>query len=143
MAPRPAKRLLGKHSVALLRRAQDAQRHHHLTFTFVAAPSSDLTRALRLLVRLGLVAHVRAATPRGGGPRVPRPITCTLRYWEGEPLVGVMSTPMRICSYHDLARRAKLGTGAALLLWVEGELVTARDCLERRRGGLLVATLTA
>ena len=143
MAPRPAKRLLGKHSVALLRRAQDAQRHHHLTFSFVAAPSQDLTRALRLLVRLGLVAHVRATAPQGVGPRALRHVTCTLRYWEGEPLVGVMATPMRVCSYHDLSRRAKLGTGVVLMLWVDGELVTARDCLERRRGGLLVATLTA
>ena len=143
MAPRPAKRLLGKHSVAILRRAQDAQRHHHLTFSFVAVPSRDLTRALRLLVRLGLVAHVRAMAPRGVGPLAPRHVTCTLRYWEGEPLVGVMATPMRICSYHDLTRRTKLGTGLVLLLWVQGALVTARDCLARRQGGLLVATLAA
>jgi hypothetical protein len=80
MVPRPAKRLLGKHAVALIRRSQDAQRHHHLTFSFAASPSQDLTRALRLLVRLGLVAHVRAAAPQGAGPRALRHVTCTLRY---------------------------------------------------------------
>lgn len=143
MVPHPTQRLLGKHSVALLRRAQDAQRHRYLTFTFVAAPSQDLARALRLLVRLGLVAHVRAAVPYGGGASSPRPVTCTLRYWEGEPLVGVVTTPMRLCSYHDLTRRVKLGTGVVLLVWVDGRLRTAHDCIANRMGGLLVATLTA
>ena len=63
MAPRPAKRLLGKHLLALLRRAEDAQRHRHLTFAFVARPSGDLATALRLLGRLGLVTHSQAKRP--------------------------------------------------------------------------------
>lgn len=143
MTPRPAKRLLGKHLLELLRRATDAQRHRNLTFAFVARPSQGLAKALRLLGRLGVIAHSQVGRPRWGGPAAPRHVTCTLRYWEGDPLVRVASTPQLLCSYHDLARRATLGAGATLLVWEGGELRTGGACLASRRGGLLVATLTA
>lgn len=143
MAPRPAKRLLGKHLLALLRQAEDAQRHRRLTFSFVALPSTDLAKVLRLLGKLGLVAHAQAKAPCWRGPVELRHVTCTLRYWEGDPIVRVTATPGLPCSYHDLGRRATLGTGAVSLVWEGGELRTARACLEERRGGLLVATLTA
>lgn len=143
MAVRPAERLVGKYSLGLFRRAQDAQRHHNLTFTFVARPSKDLKTALRLLCRVGLIAHVRAVAPDGGRVGAPRRIICTLRYLEGEPLVRVTASPGERCSYHDLARRAQLGSGAILLVWAEGALQTAPSRLATRGGGLLVASLTA
>lgn len=133
----------GKYALSILKLAQDAQRHHQITFSFMARPSADLRRTLAHMQRLGLVAHVGATAPRRPIPTEARKITCTLRYWEGQPLVGVITTPRRPCSYHDLARRYRLGGGGGLLLWSQGQLRTARECLEARAGGLIVAVLAA
>ena len=143
MLARATRRANGKYTLGLLKMAQDAQRHHRITFTFVARPTADLRRALAVLGRLGLVAHVQVRPPRRPLPTEPRMITCALRYWEGQPLVGVVTTPRRPCSYHDLARREQLGGGGALLLWSQGRLRTARECVAARAGGLVVAVLTA
>ena len=143
MLARAARHTNGKFALSLLKMAQDAQRHHRVTFTFVARPSADLRTTLAQLGRLGLVSHVQVRPPRRPLPTEPREITCALRYWEGQPLVGVITTPRRPCSYHDLARRESLGGGGLLLLWSQGRLKTARECLAARAGGLVVAVLAA
>jgi hypothetical protein len=56
--------------------------------------------------------------------------------------VSVITTPMRLCSYHDLKRRTQLGCGSVILLWSGGKLKTSRDCLAARAGGLIVAVLS-
>lgn len=71
---------VGKYSLALLRRAHDAQRHHHLTFTLWAAPTGDVRRMLTHLRRLGLITHVRVEPLPVGVRRGTRQIQCTLRY---------------------------------------------------------------
>jgi hypothetical protein len=131
---------LGHYALALLRQAQDAQRHHHLTFSFRGRVTPDTLAVLRSMSRLGLIGHVRGRRLEGSDQHL---LTCTLRYWEGEPLVSVVTAPLRVVSYHDLKRRAKLGGGLALLLWADGGLRTASACVEQRRGGILLATLCA
>jgi hypothetical protein len=132
--------VLGPYALALLRRAKDAQRHHRLYFSFRARPTLDLRSALRMLTRVGVAAHYtgRKASGRAGMWDV----QVTLRYWEGSPLVGVISTPMRRCTYAELARHSRSAQGAALLVWAEGRLTTGAKCLQRRTGGLLVAVLS-
>jgi hypothetical protein len=138
-------RVLGVRTLALLKRAQDAQRHHHLVFSFRATPTPDVCTALRALTRLGVIAHTRGRPARTRpGSEAPRSIiSCTLRYWEGRPLVTVVTTPVRACSYRALTRRTKEGSGVGLLFWAQGRLMTGRECLQRRIGGLLLATLCA
>lgn len=130
----------GKYTLSLLKRAQDAQRHHNLSFTFYALVTKDLQDAISALTRLGLLGHTKGRRGARGRPHF---ITCTLRYFEGEPLTGVATTPMVRCSYHDLKRRAALGGGGGLLLWADGKLRTGHECLGARRGGLLIAALSA
>lgn len=130
----------GKYTLSLLKRAQDAHRHHNLNFTFYAMPTEDLRDAISALTRLGLLGHTKG---RRRDRRRARLVTCTLRYFEGEPLIGVATTPLVPCSYHDLKRRAELGRGMGLLLWSDGQLKTGVECLNERVGGLLIATLGA
>jgi len=140
MVIRSRNRGQGKYTLSLLKRAQDAQRHHNLSFSFNALVTKDLQDAIRALTRLGLLGHTKG---RRHAQRSARRITCSLRYFEGEPLVGVSTTPLIRCSYHDLKRRSELGSGAGLLLWVNGKLRTGAECLAEREGGLLIATLAA
>jgi hypothetical protein len=132
----------GGYTLGLFRRAQDAQRHRQLTFTFRAANSLDLRRALAMLVRIGVVGHVSSYRFPDSLGRSPREITCTLRYWDGEPLIGVAVGPMRQVSYHDLLRRIELGGGYGMLLWSDGRLKTVKECLAARAGGLTLAIIS-
>lgn len=105
----------GISALTILGRAQDAQRCHRISFTFVARPTQDLVRALAALTRLGVLNRAGAERP-GGAPTDGLRFVCTLRYTEGRPLVSVATTPRRRCGYHDLLKRCRLGHGAGALL---------------------------
>lgn len=99
----------------ILGRAQDAQRHHKIKFSLAAKPTQDLFQAFDTLIDVGVLAKVGGLGPAHGHGGVRR-YECTLRYLEGASLVSLKAVPRRACTYAELSRRARLGTGVAFLL---------------------------
>jgi hypothetical protein len=99
--------------VDMLARAQDAQRHNRTKFSFIAKPTQDLFQAFDVLIAAGVLTKVGGLGPVRWGVRR---FECTLRYLEGSRLTSLKSTPHRACSYAEVGRRAREGSGAVLLL---------------------------
>lgn len=134
-------RLSSHKQVASLFRLEEAQKHHNLYLTVYLDNNVVTKAALECFLQSGLLLFYCKKT----APLTPTKtvFTCTLRYWEGQPVLHVSSHPKVICSYSALKRRYSHGGGSQHILWSRGRLKLADLCLKQREGGYLCATLVS
>lgn len=121
-----------------------AQKQHYLQ-TNICLSSNSLTKNTTLcLLNSGLVLHYWPKQSSSIKKLPKGAIFCfVLRYWEGQPLISIGASPKLNCSYKTLKRRFKHGSGVTFLIWAGGKLLTSNECLDRRIGGYLCATLVS
>ena len=101
----------------LISAVSDAQRHHYLQLTLSLQANVPYKVTLECLSQVGLLLFYYPKLPYGANrSRARVPFSLLIRYWEGQPLVSVVSTSGLLCSYQALKRRAKHGGGLHLLI---------------------------
>ena len=121
-----------------------AQRGHYLQKKATLTPSLLTKKVVLCLLNTGLVLHYYPSRADGNNRGTRKTNFCfILRYWEGQPLASVGSTPRITCSHQSLRRRFKHGGGVNFLVWAKGKLLTSKECLELGIGGHICMAIVA